>query len=171
MTAPFPDERRHRVAIGLGSNLGDRRENLRRALDALAQLGSGLQRSSLYETPPVGPPQPTYLNAVALLDTTLAPRALLARLLDAEREAGRVRRERWGPRLLDLDLLTYGALQLAEPGLVVPHPELSRRAFVLVPLVELDPAHVVPGLGPAASLLAALPASERASIVRVAAPA
>ena len=136
--------------IGLGSNLGEREAQLRAALDAIAQLpGTQLVRvSSLYDTEPVGETeQPNFLNAVAQVDTELTARQLLWNLLLIERRLGRIRTRRWGPRTIDLDLLLYGSLVVDEPDLKLPHPELTRRSFVLVPLVELDPllAHPVTG--------------------------
>jgi 2-amino-4-hydroxy-6-hydroxymethyldihydropteridine diphosphokinase len=136
--------------IGLGSNLGEREAQLRGALDAIAALpGTQLVRvSSLYDTEPVGEPdQPNFLNAVAQVDTELTARQLLWNLLLIERRLGRVRTRHWGPRTIDLDLLLYGALVVDEPDLQVPHPELTRRSFVLVPLVELDPLLVHPVTG------------------------
>jgi 2-amino-4-hydroxy-6-hydroxymethyldihydropteridine diphosphokinase len=145
--------------VGLGSNLGDREGHLGAALDALRTLDGvgGLERSSLYETEPVGPgAQRRYLNAVVRLRTRLAPRALLDALLAIERAQGRrrsgVRNE---ARTLDLDLLLYGDQQIDEPGLVVPHPRLALRPFVLEPLRELTPALVVPGTGASVATLAA----------------
>ena len=114
------------------------------ALDRLKPL----RVSSVIETEPWGRiDQPRFLNAVAEIETDLAPDDLLHRLLDVERGLGRVRGEKWGPRTIDLDLLLYGDLVLEEPELKVPHPELTRRSFVLVPLVELDPLLVHPGTG------------------------
>jgi 2-amino-4-hydroxy-6-hydroxymethyldihydropteridine diphosphokinase len=117
--------------------------------------------SSLRETEPWGVvDQPNFVNAVAELDTAEGAHALLARLLDVERELGRVRNgERWGPRTIDLDLLLYGEEQLDEPGLTVPHPRLSERLFVLEPLAELSPALLVPGLGTVSDLLTRLQSS------------
>ncbi len=147
-----------RAYVGLGANLGDREGTIRRAL---ALLGSrpGIDVaavSTLRETDPVGYlDQPRFLNGAAALDTTLPARALLATLLDVERELGRTRDgPRLGPRTLDLDLLLYGEETLAEPGLAVPHPRLHERAFVLEPLAELDPELVVPGRGGVRILLA-----------------
>jgi 2-amino-4-hydroxy-6-hydroxymethyldihydropteridine diphosphokinase len=126
--------------IGLGSNLGDRAENLRRALERLKQLGS-VRGSAVRETDPVGVlDQPKFLNAVAALDTEIAARELLSRLLEIERGLGRDRstEARWGPRTIDLDLLLYGDEVIDEPGLTVPHPRLADRRFVLEPLCELN---------------------------------
>ena len=136
--------------IGLGSNLGEREAQIRLALDDLARLpGSRLVRaSSLYDSEPVGDvDQPNFLNAVAELDSELTARQLLWNLLLIERRLGRTRTRRWGPRTIDLDLLLYGHLVVDEPDLQVPHPELTRRSFVLVPLVELDPLLVHPVTG------------------------
>ncbi len=128
--------------LGLGSNLGDRQANLRRAVDLLAGTDGieVIRTSAVYETAPVGPPQPDYLNAVVEVRTTRSPRALLDAGLAVERALGRVRDVRWGPRTLDVDLLRYGDEHIDEPGLVVPHPRMHERAFVLVPLRELDPS-------------------------------
>ena len=138
-----------RAYVGLGSNLGDRSAHLLLGLSALSRLPQThlLRLSPVYETEPVGPPQPPYLNLVAELETGLAPRALLLEMLRIERALGRERRERWGPRTLDLDLLLYGDLVLEEEGLTVPHPRLHERAFVLVPLLDLLPEGRHPLLG------------------------
>lgn len=130
--------------LGLGSNLGDREESLRRAVELLARSPDVdvLRSSSIYETDPVGgPEQPPYLNAVIEVETRLAPEELLERCLAIESEVGRVRRERWGPRVLDIDLLegNDGATPIAidEETLTVPHPRMRERAFVSIPLAEL----------------------------------
>ncbi len=136
--------------VGLGSNLGERESMIRLALDDLSRLSSTrlVRASSLYDTEPVGDvDQPNFLNAVAQLDTELTPRQLLWNLLLIERRLGRVRTRHWGPRVIDLDLLLYGSEVVDEPDLKVPHPELIRRSFVLVPLVELDPLIVHPVTG------------------------
>jgi 2-amino-4-hydroxy-6-hydroxymethyldihydropteridine diphosphokinase len=136
--------------IGLGSNLGEREAQIRMALDDLARLPASrlIRASSLYDSEPVGEvDQPNFLNAVAELETELTARQLLWNLLLIERRLGRVRTQRWGPRSIDLDLLLFGSLVVDEPDLQVPHPELTKRSFVLVPLVELDPllAHPITG--------------------------
>jgi len=143
--------------VGLGSNLGDREAAIRRA----AELIGARRLSTLRETEPWGlVDQPLFLNAVAELETDLVAPALLDRLLAVEQQLGRVRDgERWGPRVIDLDLLLYGAQTIDEPGLTVPHPRLRERLFVLEPLAELAPALVVPGLGPVSTLLAELQSS------------
>jgi len=126
--------------IGIGSNIGNRLGHLTDAVRRLATLGSIVEGSPVYETAPVGgPDQDHYLNAVVGLDTEIAPRDLLENLLEIERMAGRVRGERWGPRTLDLDILTYGGEIVDEPGLTVPHPEIRNRRFVLTPLADVAP--------------------------------
>jgi 2-amino-4-hydroxy-6-hydroxymethyldihydropteridine diphosphokinase len=147
---PHPD---HLItaAIGLGSNLGDRRATLEAGLAAIAKLpGTRILRvSSFIETEPVGSiPQPRYLNGAAVINTSLPPRHLLHQLLAIERSLGRDRtkEQRWGPRTLDLDLLLYGDLILNEPGLTIPHPRLHERSFVLLPLVTIAPEVRVPTL-------------------------
>ena len=147
--------------VGLGSNLGDSAAVLRRALEALARLPQTrlLRASRLYRTPAWGvTEQPDFVNAVAMLDTALAPRELLTQLLAIEHVFGRDRRvdgsDRWGPRTLDLDLLLYGQAVVDEPGLRVPHPHLHERAFALVPLVEIAPDAVIAHIGPAREALA-----------------
>ncbi|MFO7179885.1 MAG: 2-amino-4-hydroxy-6-hydroxymethyldihydropteridine diphosphokinase [Pseudomonadota bacterium] len=132
------------VVVGLGSNVGQREQQLERAVSAIARLGAVLACSSVYETAPVGPPQPDFLNAAVRLHTTLEPHALLDHLLEIERAAGRERRERWGPRVLDLDVLWISGVVLATERLSVPHPELRRRAFALVPLLDVAPEALDP---------------------------
>ncbi len=128
--------------VGLGGNLGDRRKYLEEAL-SLLQEHPGIRVSavsSFVETDPVGgPSQPKFLNAVARVETTLEPLDLLAVLQGVERRLGRVREEKWGPRVTDLDLLLYGDRVVEEPGLTVPHPLMHLREFVLGPLAEIAP--------------------------------
>ena len=113
--------------------------------------------SSLYETAPVGiTDQPDFLNLAAAARTSLAPQALLDALLHIENQMGRTRTERWGPRVIDLDLLLYGGEQVALPGLTVPHPRLRERAFVVVPLAEIAPEMALPGDGKQIAELAQL---------------
>jgi 2-amino-4-hydroxy-6-hydroxymethyldihydropteridine diphosphokinase len=129
----------HRAYVGIGSNLGDRRANVERALLALAQTCSIVSRSSLYRTAPWGRAgQPQFFNAVVLVTTELSPHALLDALQAIEARMGRERVERWGPRTIDLDLLLYDELTIADERLRVPHELLAERAFVLVPLAEID---------------------------------
>lgn len=149
-----------RAYVGLGSNLGDREEHLKRSL---ALLGSepGIEVvavSRMRETDPVGVlDQPRFVNAAAALETELGPLPLLERLLAIERALGRMREgPRFGPRTIDLDLLLYGGETVDAPGLTVPHPRLGERRFVLEPLAELDPGLVVPGHGTVSALLAGL---------------
>lgn len=150
--------------VALGSNLDDPVAQVRRALDELGALPATAVsgRSRLYRSPPLGAPdQPHFVNAVARLETRLAPRELLDALLGIERAHGRRRDgRRWAPRSLDLDLLLYGAEVIREPGLEVPHPGLTGRAFVLYPLAELAPGLGIPGAGPLRGLLARVPADE-----------
>lgn len=144
----------HRAAIGLGSNLGDRRAHLEAALKALGAIGRVASRSGIYETAPVGgPEQGPYLNAVVVLETELAPIDLLARLREIERSRGREHRERWGPRTLDLDVLLYDRDQVDVAGLTIPHPRMADRRFVLEPLLEAWPDAALPDGTPAAGLL------------------
>lgn len=133
--------------LGLGSNLGDRLTALQRAVDLLGeQRGIRVVRTSrVFETEPVGPPQPDYLNAVAEVRTALAPLELLDACRSVEDRLGRVRRVRWGPRTIDVDVLGYDRLVVDEPDLSVPHPRMHERGFVLVPLLELDPDPLLPG--------------------------
>ena len=149
------------AAIGIGANLGDAEAAVRRAFDRLGELGTVRARSPLYRTAPWGVvDQPPFVNAVALLETALDPAALLRALKRIEGEEGRRPGERWGPRALDLDLLTYGDETLATPELVVPHPRLRERAFVLVPLADVDPRW--------SAARDALPPGERAGVVELA---
>jgi len=139
---------RHRVYLGLGSNLGDRELNLLEAVERLRLLGDVVKVSRPYETDPVGyVDQPKFLNAALRLETDLDPWALLGRLKAIEADLGRVETVRFGPRTVDLDILTYDDLVISDPGLTIPHPRLAERAFVLVPLAEIAPDLVIPGLG------------------------
>jgi 2-amino-4-hydroxy-6-hydroxymethyldihydropteridine diphosphokinase len=151
------DPRPIRAGVALGSNLADPEAQVRRAIEELAAIPATrlVARSRLYRTRAVGPPQPDYVNAVALLETRLEADDLFDRLLAIEAVHGRVRGERWGPRTLDLDLLVYGDAVIDTPRLSVPHPQLGLRPFVLVPLAEVAPALEVPGLGRVDALCAA----------------
>ncbi len=128
------------VYIGIGSNVGNPRENVERAIEELVRFGTVRARSSLYRTAPWGnTEQPAFINAVVDLETDLTPHALLDSLKSLEHEFGRnPRAPLWGPRVIDLDILTYDELELQEPHLTIPHARLHDRAFVLVPLSELD---------------------------------
>jgi 2-amino-4-hydroxy-6-hydroxymethyldihydropteridine diphosphokinase len=151
------------VYIGLGGNLADPHAQVEAGIRALSKLPKTrlIARSRLYRSAPWGrADQPEFVNAVVQLETALEPRELLDHLLGIERAAGRERDgTRWGPRVLDLDILVYGERRIAEPGLQVPHPHLPERAFVLVPLAEIAPDLHVPGRGRVADLFAGVDAS------------
>jgi 2-amino-4-hydroxy-6-hydroxymethyldihydropteridine diphosphokinase len=141
-----------RAFIGLGSNMGDRAENMRNAIRGFAATPGidVIQVSSMYETEPVGgPAQPDYLNAVVEINTLLGHRALFDACMTLENALGRDRgnEERWGPRAIDIDLLSMGDIVVSDPDLEIPHPRLAERAFVLVPLSEIAPYVSLPGLG------------------------
>jgi 2-amino-4-hydroxy-6-hydroxymethyldihydropteridine diphosphokinase len=143
-----------RAYIGVGANLGDREATIRAALAALPGV---VGVSQLRETDPVGVvDQPPFLNGATVLETDFSPRELLDALLAVERELGRERRERWGPRTIDLDLLLYGDEMIDEPGLTIPHPRLHERRFALEPLLDLDPELAIPGRGRVVDVLAGL---------------
>jgi len=143
-----------RAAVGLGSNLGDRAAHIAAGVAALADAGALLAVSSLYETAPIGgPEQGPFLNAVAVVETELAAAELLELGLAVERSEGRERRERWGPRTLDFDLLLYGDHLISEEDLTVPHPRMTERRFVLEPLLEAWPDAALPDGTTLATLL------------------
>jgi 2-amino-4-hydroxy-6-hydroxymethyldihydropteridine diphosphokinase len=143
--------------IGIGSNLDDPERQVQSAVEALARLPHSrlLRASRLFRTPPWGrAEQPAFVNAAAMLATSLSPRELLDALLTIERERGRHRDgTRWGPRVIDLDILLYGDLSVDEDGLRIPHPHIAERAFVLLPLADLDAELCVPGRGRVRDLL------------------
>ncbi len=147
------------VVLSLGANLGDRLVALQAAVDRLATY-DGIQLlavSPVYETAPVGgPEQPDFLNAVVLAETVLAPRELVALTQHVERVLGRARGERWGPRVLDIDIVAYDDVVTDDPLVTLPHPRAAERAFVLVPWADVDPHALVPGVGPVAVLLGKL---------------
>lgn len=156
------------LVLGLGSNLGDREENIARAIAAIGARPGVIVRavSGLYETPPAGgPPQGDYLNGAALVETALAPREMLAACLEVERSLGRIRPDpvRWGPRTIDVDLLWIEGEAVDEADLVVPHPRLRERTFALRPLLDVAPEAVDPRSGEA---YARLPAA-RAAIAKI----
>lgn len=141
--------------IGLGANLGDPAANLDAACQSLAARPqiSMLRCSSYWRSQAIGPqPQPDYCNAVCVIETTLKPEELLSELLVIESAAGRIRRQRWGPRVLDLDLLHVEGVRRSSTRLVLPHPHLQHRAFVLLPLAEVDPSLTIESLGLIADL-------------------
>lgn len=143
-----------RAAVGLGSNLDDRARHIAEAIGSLSRLGNLVATSALYETAPIGgPEQGPYLNAVAVIETNLSAPQLLDECLRIEREHGRERLERWGPRTLDLDIVLFGAESIDEEGLTVPHPRLGERRFVLEPLVEAWPDAALPDGTAVADLL------------------
>ncbi|MGY1698453.1 2-amino-4-hydroxy-6-hydroxymethyldihydropteridine diphosphokinase [Geodermatophilus sp. SYSU D00766] len=159
-----------RAVLSLGANLGDRAGALRGAIEALRPDGL-VARSRLYETPPWGPvEQPPYLNAVVVVRGERDAAGWLARARELEQAAGRTREVRWGARTLDVDVVTVtgedGTPVLSDdPALTLPHPRAHERAFVLVPWLSLDPAAVLPGRGPVADLVAALPPEDVAAVV------
>ena len=147
------------VYIGLGSNVGDSQIELATAIKMISELEncSLVKSSSFYETSPEGDKkQPNYLNAVVKIKTTIGPDALLAEWLLIETQRGRIRQGKNKPRVLDLDLLLYGNLSMANSGLIVPHPRMHLRAFVLVPLIEIDFDLKINGIGLARCLLSGI---------------
>ncbi|MFN9176246.1 MAG: 2-amino-4-hydroxy-6-hydroxymethyldihydropteridine diphosphokinase [Synechocystis sp.] len=140
-----------RAVIGLGGNIGSVLATLNGAIAALDQTpGIAVTAcSSWYQSHPVGPPQPDFINGCALLEVSLSPQALLQSLLAIEQQYGRIRKERWGPRTLDLDLIFYENHQLNLPNLQIPHPQFHLRPFVLIPLAEIAPNWVDPQNGQA----------------------
>jgi 2-amino-4-hydroxy-6-hydroxymethyldihydropteridine diphosphokinase len=152
----------HSVYLALGSNLGDRRANLRAAVEALAPVARLLAASPVYETPPWGYlDQPDFLNQVVQVETDLPPKELLDYVKGVETRLGRTESARYGPRKIDVDILFYDDLILDEPGLTIPHPRMQGRAFVLVPLADLAPDLLHPLEGKTiATLLAQVDRSE-----------
>lgn len=129
------------VFIGVGANLGPVRENFARALRSMEKCARVLAVSSLYESDPVGPKdQPKFTNAVVKVETELSPFGLLDHLKAIEKEVGRKKTKRWGPRVIDLDIIFYGDLVISTDSLVIPHPRAHERRFVLEPLLEIEPA-------------------------------
>ena len=153
---------RQRVVLAVGSNLGDRLGTLQGCVQAIGGLPDTdvLAISPVYETAPVGgPAQPDYLNAVLIASTGLRPRDLLTAAQGIEADFGRIRlagAERFGPRTLDIDIISYGAQISGDPVLILPHPRAHERAFVLAPWHDIDPGALLPGRGPVAALLAGL---------------
>ncbi len=160
---PRPRRGETTAVVALGSNLGDRQDTVRHAAERIARLPlvDEVRLSPLHETIAVrldgpDPDAPTYVNAVALVRTRLAPQVLLGMLHAIEAEHGRERGERWGDRTLDLDLISYGEVRSEEPHLQLPHPRAAERLFVLEPWLELDPEAVLPDAGRVSDLVDAL---------------
>ncbi|MDK2846200.1 MAG: 2-amino-4-hydroxy-6-hydroxymethyldihydropteridine diphosphokinase [Synergistales bacterium] len=155
------------AAIALGSNIGDRLGTMRQAVMLLEERSLRISASSdVFETPPWGMEnQPRFLNACVLAETDILPRALLELLLNIESDLGRIRRYKWGPREIDLDLLFYDDQVFNESGLVLPHPQMHRRVFVLVPLVQIAPDWRHPVLGKSIRELAG--SMDASSIIRI----
>ncbi|MBC5815369.1 MAG: 2-amino-4-hydroxy-6-hydroxymethyldihydropteridine diphosphokinase [Candidatus Eremiobacteraeota bacterium] len=129
----------HSAAIAIGSNLGNPAQNVRKAISALRGVGDLTAVSRLYRSEPWGEEnQPQFINAVVLISTTLEPRELLTALQEIEREMGRTPTYKWGPRIIDLDIVYYDDISVDEPDLKIPHPHFRERSFVLVPLAEID---------------------------------
>lgn len=165
ITPPDPRPGRDAVTavVALGANLGDRAETIREAVERISRLPlvDEVHLSELHETVAVrpdgpDPDAPAYVNAVALVTTRLAPQVLLGLLHAIEEENGRERRERWGDRTLDLDLIAYGDLRSDDPHMLLPHPRAAERLFVLEPWLSLDAEAVIPGRGRVADLVEAL---------------
>jgi len=148
----------HTAWLGLGTNLGDRQAQLQQALTLLEdQLDRPIRTSPVYETAAWGiTEQPAFLNQVVEIETTLGPFGLLNLILEIEQTMGRVRIQKWGERLIDLDILLYDSLSLRSDRLVIPHPYLQERRFVLAPLADLAPHRMVPGIGNTVSRLLAI---------------
>lgn len=160
----------HTACVALGANIGEPLRQIEAGFAALAALPGTrlLARSSLYRSAPVGyADQPDFINAVAMIETTLAPHALLAALLDIERTNGRVREFPNAPRTLDLDIVLYGDVILHEPGLTIPHARMLERAFVMVPLAEVAPDTVVPGQGKVSDLARRVDAGSVAQLQKI----
>ncbi len=150
---------RRRVVLSVGSNLGDRLGTLQGCVQAIGGLPDTdmLAISPVYETDPVGgPAQPGYLNAVLVIGTSLEPHDLLAATQRIEADFGRVRKERFGPRTLDIDVISYPGENSDDPVLILPHPRAHERAFVLAPWLDVDAGASLPGRGPVADLLGRL---------------
>jgi 2-amino-4-hydroxy-6-hydroxymethyldihydropteridine diphosphokinase len=150
---------KRRTVLSLGSNLGDRLDNLQEAIDALFDA-PGLDFiaiSPIYETKPVGgPEQGDFLNVVIVANSRVAPESLLERVLNIEDAMDRTREVRWGPRILDIDIVTMGEVTSEDPALLLPHPRAHQRAFVLVPWCDVEPEGSLPGQGKLADLLPAV---------------
>lgn len=144
------------AVIGLGSNLGDRLTNLQKGITGLTSSGTVVAVSSVFETKPVGPDQPSYLNAVVVVETDLSPQLLMDLCLSVEASAGRERTLRWGPRTLDMDVLDVAGTSSSDPYVVIPHPLSHERGFVLVPWAQVRPDWIHPATGTSVSSLASM---------------
>lgn len=150
-----------KAVIALGSNLDEPEKNIELAISLIADSTNLLVRSSLFKTKPVGgPSQPDYINAVCIIESILPPLELLNMLYGVEKSMGRVRNEKWGPRVIDCDLIAYGDFISQAELLTLPHPRAHQRRFVLEPWHEIDPDAVIPGHGRIAEILALLPLAE-----------
>jgi len=161
----------HQVYIGIGSNLGNKRENYLEALDRIAKLPKTriIKESSVYESQPHGDAKEWYINGVIEIETEMKPELLLAKLKNIERAMGRKKvRKKWGARIIDLDILLYGDLVLNKKNLKIPHPEMHQRKFVLIPLSELGPQVIHPIIGSSISeLLVGVKDDKRVSLARL----
>ena len=160
----------HTACVALGANIGEPLRQIEAGFSALAALPGTrlLARSSLYRSAPVGyADQPDFINAVAMIETALAPHALLDALLEIERAHGRVREFPNAPRTLDLDIVLYGNVVLQEPGLTIPHARMLERAFVMLPLAEIAPDAVVPGQGRVGDLVSRVDAGSVAQLQKI----
>lgn len=150
-----------KAVVALGANLDDPRTAVELAIAMLGEATNLLAVSSCYSTKPVGgPPQPDFVNAVCIIESELPPLELLHLLHGIEKSMGRVREEHWGPRVIDLDLVSYGEFNITEENLTLPHPRAHQRRFVLEPWIEIDPDAVLVSHGPIRDLLAQLPPAE-----------
>ena len=150
-----------RAVIALGANLEDPEAAVELAITLLRQSSDLVARSSLYSTKPMGgPPQPDYVNAVCIIESDLPAQDLLGLLNGIEKSMGRVRAERWGPRIIDLDLITYGNVVNDDSELTLPHPRAHERGFVLQPWLEIDPDAALAPYGRVSDILAQLPPSK-----------
>lgn len=150
-----------RAVVALGANVGDPASNVELAVTLLSQASELLLCSTLHVTKPVGgPPQPDFVNAVCIIESDLPPLDLLSVLQGIEKSMGRVRTEKWGPRIIDCDLICYGDTELHDESLEIPHPYAHERRFVLEPWIEIDPIASLPGHGYVRDILAQLPPAE-----------
>lgn len=150
-----------RAVIALGANLEDPAASIELAIALLAEASNLIERSSLYSTKPVGgPPQPDYVNAVCIVESELPAPELLGLLQGIEKSMGRIRDVKWGPRVIDLDLISYGSLISEDENLTLPHPRAHERRFVLEPWFEIEPDAILPTHGPIREILAQRPPAE-----------